>query len=85
MEVAGREETDFKAGPFPETGIPGLAASFFFGRTKGSAALGRRILMGGGPFEPVGVRAFRSFVGVAMLPVCFQTREAPSEIHVPRS
>lgn len=30
----------------------GLGPGLFLGRTRGSAALGRRILITGGPFEP---------------------------------
>jgi hypothetical protein len=54
----------------PAGGAPaGLGAGRLFGRTNGSAAFGRRILIGGAPFDPVGVRAFMGFVGVDIFPV----------------
>lgn len=49
----------------PGGGTPaGLGAGLLFGLTNGSAAFGRRILIGGAPFGPAGVRAFEGFVGV---------------------
>jgi hypothetical protein len=46
-----------------------LGAGLLFGLTNGSAAFGRRILIGGAPFGPVGVRAFEGFVGVDIFSV----------------
>lgn len=67
----GREGSVLVAVALPAGVAPaGLGAGLLFGRTKGSAALGRRILISGAPFGPVGVRAFAGFVGVDMLPTC---------------
>ena len=44
----------------------GWGIILFFGRTKGSATFGRRILKGA-PFGPVGVRPGGGFGGVALM------------------
>lgn len=57
----------FEAAPFPDgVAAPGFGAGFLFGRTRGSAAFGRRIFMGA-PFGPDAGRAFGLLVGVLIV------------------
>lgn len=46
--------------------VRGLAVGFLFGRTNGSATLGRRMIRGGAPFGAVGVRVVEVFAGEVM-------------------
>lgn len=65
----GRDGRVLVAVPLGAGAAPaGLGTGLLFGRTSGSAAFGRRILITGAPFGPVGVRAFEGFVGVDILP-----------------
>lgn len=65
FEVGGRVGKVLVA-VLPTGGAPAGLAGLLLGRTSGSAALGRRIRMGGAPFDPVGVRPFEGLVGVDM-------------------
>lgn len=65
---AGRGGNDLEAvACIDGVGAAGLDAGFFFGRTKGSAILGRRIFIGRAPFGPVGSRLSDWFVGADMV------------------
>lgn len=65
----GRDGRVLVAVPLRAGAAPaGLGTGLLFGRTSGSAAFGRRILITGAPFGPVGVREFEGFVGVDILP-----------------
>lgn len=76
MDPTARTGNGFEATPFPDGAEPAglVAAGFFFGRTRGSATLGRRILIVGAPFEPAGVREFELLVGVVMIHLRRTTR-----------
>ena len=89
MTPAGRGGSDFIANPLLADVGPAGLVTLFFGRTKGSAAFGRRIRKGGAPFEPVGVRTLASGVDVLIVPLITQSnsgvRNQDLETHVSQS